>query len=317
MANVTTDDIRAFTASRQEAGAANAEINRELAIVKRAFRLAAKGGTVLYVPDIPMPREINVRQGSFERDEFEAVREQLPEPLRPVVTLSYLTGWRPQSEILPLQWSQVDRDAKTIRLEPGTTKNAEGRTFPYGLLPELSETIEKQWNEHERLREAGVICPFVFHREGRPVRDFKDAGKKACEDAGVPGKLRHDFRRTAVRNLVRADVPEKIAMMLTGHKTRAVFDRYDILNESGPSRRRRETSRRREKKGTVCPIRARPRVQKACKWLKKRPGSDWGLVASSDFKSDGPRLIPGTVGSIPTHFRHRESAARLKELAHA
>lgn len=232
MSAITTADVRAFIASRQDANASSAEINRELAIVKRAYRLAAKAGTLLYVPDVPMLRENNIRQGFFERDELEMVREELPEPLRPVVTFAYLTGWRTQSEILPLQWPQVDQRVKTIRLEPGTTKNTEGRTFPYGLLPELNVTIEKQWTEHERLKRDGVICPFVFQREGRPVRDFKGSWKKAVEAVGVPGKLRHDFRRTAVRNLVRAGVPEKMAMQLTGHKTRSVFDRYDIVNEA-------------------------------------------------------------------------------------
>ncbi len=42
-------------------------------------------------------------------------------------------------------------------------------------------------------------------------------------------------------------------------------------------------------------------------------GSDWGLVASTDFKSDGPRLIPGTVGSIPTHFRQQRQSSSLSD----
>ena len=172
-----------------------------------------------------------MRQGFFEPDQFRDVRARLDVSLRPVVTFAYLTGWRIPSEVLTLQWSQIDRQAKTIRLEPGSTKNTEGRTFPYDLLPELDELIEEQWQERERLAASATICPHVFHRHGAPVRYFYKAWRTACEDAGVPGKIPHDFRRTAVRNLVRAGVSERTAMLLTGHKTRSVFDRYDIVNE--------------------------------------------------------------------------------------
>jgi integrase len=242
MAAVTTDDVRTFIAARQAStprddgteapGASNAEINRELAIVKRAFRLALEARTLLYAPHIPMLHENNVRQGFFERQAFEDVRAALPEALRGVVTFAYLTGWRIPSEVLPLTWTQVDQHAKTIRLEPGTTKNADGRTLPYALLPELCTVIEDQWTAHERLQTAGVMCPWVFPRRGRRVTSFRGAWAAACETAGCPGKLLHDFRRTAVRNLIRAGVPEKTAMTITGHKTRSVFDRYDIVNDA-------------------------------------------------------------------------------------
>ncbi|MBA2305196.1 MAG: site-specific integrase [Acidobacteria bacterium] len=242
MVAITTADVRAFVAQRQApvtnddgtetAGASNAEINRELAIVKRAYRLAMQAGKLLYRPHIPMLEERNIRQGFFEREQFEDVKVNLPDALRHVVTFAYLTGWRVPSEILPLQWAQVDRHAETIRLEPGQTKNAEGRLFPYDLLPELHDLIEAQWKEHQHLKACNRICPFVFHRSGEPIRHFRKAWQTACENAGVPGKIPHDFRRTAVRNLVRAGVSERTAMQLTGHKTRSVFDRYDIVNEA-------------------------------------------------------------------------------------
>jgi integrase len=243
LATISTADIRRFIVTRQAPvahedgtttpGASNAEINRELAIVKRACRLAMQSGALFTVPYIPMLRESNVRQGFFERAEFEALRAALPEALRPVVTFAYLTGWRVPSEVLTLQWPQVDRAAQLIRLEPGVSKNAEGRTFPYALLPELAALIESQWTAREALTKAdSVICPFVFHRRGAPIREFRGAWQAACEAAGCPGRIPHDFRRTAVRNLVRAGVPEKTAMQLTGHKTRSVFDRYDIVNEA-------------------------------------------------------------------------------------
>ncbi len=232
MISITTTDVRDYTIARQAAGATSATINRELAIVKRAFRLSTQDRKLLHMPHIPMLREDNTRQGFFERDEFEAVRDELPANLRGIVTFTYYTGWRVPSEVLPLTWGQVDRENRTVRLEPGMTKNSEGRTLPYDLLPGLLDVVEHQWQEHERLAATGVLCPFVFHRNGKEIKGFRKAWTSACKAAGCPGKLLHDFRRTAVRNLVRANVPEKTAMGITGHKTRSVFDRYDIVDEA-------------------------------------------------------------------------------------
>ncbi len=75
------------------------------------------------------------------------------------------------------------------------------------------------------------LTPWIFHRKGRQIGDFRKAWTTACEKAGVPGRIPHDFRRTAVRNLVRAGVPERVAMQMTGHKTRSVFERYNIVSE--------------------------------------------------------------------------------------
>lgn len=230
---ITTADVRAFIAQRQAAGAANGEINRELAALKRMFSLALQANKLLYRPHIPMLQEHNVRSGFFERDQLEVVRAHLPAPLKPVVTFAYLTGWRINSEVLSLQWRQIDRGAGIVRLDPGTTKNDAGRVFPYGdLLPELRDVINDQWTATKRIEQArGIVCPWVFHRNGRPIRNFRKAWRDAVTEAGCPERIPHDFRRTAVRNLVRAGVPDKIAMALTGHKTRAVFDRYDIVDE--------------------------------------------------------------------------------------
>lgn len=123
-----------------------------------------------------------------------------------------------------------------MRLEPDTTKNREGRQFPYADLPERKAVIDAQWAEHAALKKSGTICPYVFQRSGKKkqgirVKNFRRAWLTATKAAGCPGRIPHDFRRTAVRNLVRAGVPEKTAMTITGHKTRSVFDRYDIVNE--------------------------------------------------------------------------------------
>ena len=153
------------------------------------------------------------------------------------MTFAYVTGWRVPSEVLTLTGlAQIfDFQAGVVRLEPDTTKNAEGRTFPFDASPELLAALQAQ----DKAKPVGAICPWVFHRVGEPFLDsngaaskvFRAAWKAASIRAGCPGRIPHDFRRTAVRNLVRAGVPEKTAMQLSGHKTRAVFDRYDIVDE--------------------------------------------------------------------------------------
>jgi integrase len=260
MSAITTSDVRAYIAERRAEttsirrshtvknvdgsvrhvpeerrainGASNGEINRELTALKRMFRLALQAGKLLAVPHIPMLKENNVRTGFFEREQFEAVRRHLPEYARPIVTFAYYTGWRIDSEVLTLQWRHIDEAAGTVRLDPGTTKNDEGRVFVYSLVEELKRVVDDQRACATSLRQRGRIVPWVFHRDGQQVKSFRFAWKEACRAAGCSGRLLHDFRRTAVRNLVRAGVPERVAMTMTGHKTRSVFERYNIVSPS-------------------------------------------------------------------------------------
>jgi len=232
MADITTADAEAYALGRLKDGAANATVNRELASLKRCFTLAVRARKLVVKPHIPMLEENNVRTGFFEHEQFVSVRSNLSARLRGIATMAYYTGWRAKSEILPLQWSQVDRKNGVIRLEVGTTKNKRGRTFKYVHLTELNDVIDAQHTEHEALKKANRICPFVFQRKGKPVKSWRKAWNAACKLAGCPGRKPHDFRRTAVRNLTRAGVTDTIAMAVTGHRTRAVFDRYDITSEA-------------------------------------------------------------------------------------
>jgi integrase len=183
------------------------------------------------MPYIPMLKEANVRQGFFERAAFETVRRSLPAHLQGLVTAAYITGWRTASELQPLQWRQVDLKAGTLRLEPGTTKNTDGRMFI--LTPELREILEAQRAATDQVQRARKrIIPWVFHRRGKPIKDFRTAWRDACAQAGVSGRIPHDLRRTAVRNLERAGVPRSVAMKMVGHKTEAVYRRYAIVDEA-------------------------------------------------------------------------------------
>lgn len=222
-ARITTDKIKAYVAQRLDQGAANATINRELAALKRMFNLGARctPPKVPHVPHIPLLRENNVRKGFFEHDEFLALQAALPEDLRGLVAFAYKTGWR-FGEITGLTWDRVDLREAAVRLEAGESKNAEARTVY--LDDELLALLKSQMC----LRHLG--SSYVFHRDGHKIVSITGSWERACESAGIKGRLFHDLRRTAVRNMVRAGIPERVAMQISGHKTRSIFDRYNIVS---------------------------------------------------------------------------------------
>lgn len=231
MNTISTADIEAYKAHRLSERAAPATVNRELAALRRAFRLALRGGELVQMPHVGMLQEHNVRQGFFERDQFEAILAHLPAELHPPLRFAFITGWRFKSEVLPLAVSQVDLNAGMVRLEVGTTKSGDGRSFY--VTQELRKLLQGQVDSIEALRKRGTVTPFLFHwQDGSEIKGFRKAWKDACAAAGFPGKLFHDFRRTAVRNLERAAVPRSTAMAMVGHKTEAIYRRYAIVDEA-------------------------------------------------------------------------------------
>lgn len=221
--DITTDRIQSYIVQRREDEAANATINRELAALKRAFKIAVDAERLSRAPHIAMLEEHNARQGFLEHAEYIALLDALPERLRDPVAFLYLSGWR-VSEMEALEWRDVDLPGNVVRLRPELNKNKDGRVLP--LSGELAEVIQRA---HQTRR---LDCPFVFHIEGKPIVDFRASWHGARTAAGLGHLLVHDLRRCAVRNLVRAGVPERVAMEITGHKTRAVFDRYNIVSEA-------------------------------------------------------------------------------------
>jgi integrase len=227
---ITSDRITSYVAYRQREGASNGTINSELSRLSRMFRLAMIAGKAASKPHISKLALNNARKGFFEREQFEAVLRHLPAEIKPVAVIAYVTGWRVIDEILSRQKHHLDLKAGWLRLEPGETKNNEGRNFP--LTPMLRAALEQQAQKTRALELAkGVIIPWLFHRNGKPITSFRGAWKKACKAAGVPGKIPHDFRRTAVRNLERAGVPRSAAMKLVGHRTMSIYSRYAIADE--------------------------------------------------------------------------------------
>ncbi len=226
--NITTSKINDFIAARLEEGASNATINRDLSALKRMFHLGMQytPPKVQMVPYITKLSENNVRKGFLEHAEYMALLKTLPEYLRGIVILGYKRGLR-KGEIMNLRWDQVDLEAATIRLSGEMTKSGEPRTIP--LDEELVSMLKGQ-REAQKTREK--ISHHVFtYENGEPIKDFRGTWDAACKDANIEGRLFHDLRRTAVRNMVRAGVPEVIAMAISGHKTRSIFDRYNIVNE--------------------------------------------------------------------------------------
>jgi integrase len=219
--DITADRVAKYVRERQRDGAANGSINRELAALKRAFTLATRAGRLRSAPYIPLLEENNSRRGFIDHASFVALREGLPAHLKDPVSFLYLSGWR-ISEMRSLEWRDVDFADYQVRLRPEESKNKDGRVLP--LRGELWQIIERA---HQKRR---LECSFVFHESGEPIGDFRKAWKTACRHAGISSIIVHDLRRTAVRNMVRAGIPERVAMELSGHKTRRIFDRYNIVS---------------------------------------------------------------------------------------
>lgn len=226
--------VEQYVAHRLDEGYARATINRELSALKRMLRLANKQRMLMRVPDISTLKEDNARKGFFSEAELQALLEHLPVELQPLIETAYITGWR-KSELLSRNWAHVDLEAGWLRLEPGESKSGEGRQFP--LTDRLRGVLEAHQGMKRYLekKHGKIIQPLFFRYDGRNetgrIKNFFKPWKRAREKAGCPERIFHDFRRTAVRNLVRAGVPEKVAMELSGHQTRSVFDRYNIVSE--------------------------------------------------------------------------------------
>ena len=243
-ARLTSDLLKRYIHHRRTEGAANATINREFTLFRRSLNLGleATPPKVLNVLKVPKLEEAPPRAGFFEHEEFLAMRQELPDHLRSVLSFGYYTGyWK--GEILSLRWHQVDFAGQVVRLDPGTTKNDEPRIV--SLYGELYETLSFRRQVRD---EHYPDCPWVFFRDGEPIgKDFRRLWEKAAMAAATrerdpvaslwdserqrTAKLFHDLRRDGVRNLVRAGVPGKVAMLISGHKTRSVFDRYNVVSE--------------------------------------------------------------------------------------
>jgi integrase len=222
---ITTQKLRSFVSQRMEQGISGATCNRNLALLRRMFTLAIEEKLIQSKPKFPMQKESDPREGF----EFEQIRPEMPANLHPYLTFAYETGCRPGAT-KQIVWPWVHLADKEIHLPARAVKNR------YPLILPLSNEL------------VGMLKK-LFQDE-KPVFDmtnFRKAWEKACVKVGqgqivarkevgkkkwyqYKGLIPYDFRRSAARNLIDAGVDETAAMKITGHKTNAMFRRYNIVS---------------------------------------------------------------------------------------
>jgi len=223
---ITTDVARAFAAKRLAEGVTNSTINNSLALLRRMLRIGYEDGKLPVVPVIRLLKANPARKGFLTQEKFDQLIGHLPIHLRPLITFLYWCGVR-LGEALQITWEQVDLDVPLIRLEDEQTKSGEARTIPLpDPVVEMLRTVE--------VKEGQVF----------DSTNLRKTWAKACVATGLGrlepidkngnqrynGLIIHDLRRSAVRNLRKAGVPESVAMKISGHKTRAIFERYNIVD---------------------------------------------------------------------------------------
>ena len=243
---ITEPEITKYAAYRQaqakrvtpagEIPSVNSSINRETQILLKALRLAHRARLLVHVPHVDLLKERPARSGFVTLDTFEAIRKRLPADVQVIAVLGHTYGMR-HDEILSLDWDRhIDFETKQIILHHGETKTDAPRTLK--MTAEVEVLLHEQ---RARIRaQLGHMVDYVFPvlpgpRAGAALgtrrRGFRRAWLNATKGAGVPGLRFHDLRRSAVRNLVRAGVPEKVAMTVSGHKNASVFSRYNIVSK--------------------------------------------------------------------------------------
>lgn len=230
--NLDTASIERYQRARLDAGKAPATVNRECEALRQALRRAAQvtPPKIARAPHVPLLTVRNARQGFLARADFEALLGALrsAEPsVADFIEWAWWTAMRP-GEIRQLTWAMLDRETWTLNLAPAADKTRTGRVL--AVTGPLRAIIDR------RIGQRRLDCPLIFHRtskgkSGQPVRDFRLTWRSALKSAGLaPGLLPYDLRRSALRNMVRGGTDYTVAMKISGHRTRATFDRYNITS---------------------------------------------------------------------------------------
>jgi integrase len=222
LVDITPSRIEAYQDHRLKQGMARATINREVRYLLHGYRLLFDAHEISYVPRVKLLEGENVREGFLNRPEFEAICKHLKPDVEDIVRFLYNCSWR-SGEAKKLEWAKVDVNDWVIWLSPKDEKTKRPRTL--ALVGELREVIER------RLEKRLPHVPYVFHRDGKPIKDFRKAFKAAAKLEGLEGILPHDMRRSGIRNLTKAGVGESEGMSISGHRTNSVYKRYNIIDE--------------------------------------------------------------------------------------
>ena len=223
--------IGRYVAQRKRQGASNASVNRETQVLGQMFRLASDDEHRLItrgsVPHIRKLEEPPPRQGIITEKQFEEILDRLPAwAIAPIEAIN-ITGWRVRA-VLSRRKVDVDVENRFLILDGESSKNHTAYKWP--LVGDLGELVRRQLDQIPKdERELRRLIPWLFHRQGNPIpyATLYDAWRTAARSAGYPGKLMHDFRRTAATRLDSTPaISRSVAMMLLRHKTDIMFRRY-------------------------------------------------------------------------------------------
>ncbi len=219
--SLTTAKIKQYIRDRLKT-VKSGTVNREMALLHRAYQLGHQHDPSLVgrVPHFPKLPEGEPRKGFLKPEIYRKLLLELPEELRLLFVIAYHVGLR-RGALLRIKWSQVDLNASCIWMD-GVRANRKPEPVAVPIYGDMSKFLTTQPKQSE----------YLFARGLRPIKTFRESWNQACERAGVPELLFHDLRRTAVRNLRRAGVAETVIMKITGHRTRSVFERYNITDQS-------------------------------------------------------------------------------------
>lgn len=220
--DISASKIEAYQDHRLKQGKARATVNREVRYLLHGFNLLFDAHEISLYPRVKLLAGENVREGFVNRPEFDAICAALAPDAQDIVKFLYLSAWR-SGEARKLEWNKVDLTDWVVRLTRKNEKTKRPRTL--ALVGELREIIER------RLEKRLSECPLVFHRSGKPIKSFRRAFKTACKNAGLEGIVPHDLRRSGVRNFTKAGLSESEGMSISGHRTNAVYKRYNIIDE--------------------------------------------------------------------------------------
>ena len=264
-----------YVTHRRTEGAADASVRIELALLDRAFRLAVKKRLLSHRcrPEIEKPADdpSRVRKGFFTREQVETLCGHLPAPVADLVLFLFFSAWR-VGEARRIEWKHYAREDAAISLPAEFSKNKRPRLLP--ITGELAAIIER------RLKARRLDCPFIFHRNGRRVGDFRKLWAKACTAIGIPGRIVHDLRRSGVKHLIDSGVDPHTVMAFSGHRTPSMLRRYHIIDLDDLRRAAERASSYQGRRANVTPLRpeAGTRTEPAQDHVFSRPASEAGSV---------------------------------------